>query len=59
MLQGPVAEAIERAMHAEGLLLDIRNLVLLRLNRDAHWLNRISPVGPTQSPVTVQIQGQP
>jgi len=37
-LKGDVADAINRAMHAEGLLQDVRERVLQRLARDAPWL---------------------
>ena len=37
-LQGPVAAVLEKAMHAEGLLTDVRTRVLQRLASDAPWL---------------------
>lgn len=37
-LQGSAAEAIDKAMHAEGLLVDIRQKVLTRLAQEAPWL---------------------
>jgi hypothetical protein len=43
-LHGTVAEAIDRAMHAEGLLLDIRRKVLERLAGDAPWLAEVQPL---------------
>jgi hypothetical protein len=33
-----VAEAVEHAMHMEGLLLDVRTAVLRRLAVEAPWL---------------------
>ena len=38
-LQGDIAQSIDRAMHAEGLLQDIREKVLQRLAKDAPWLD--------------------
>lgn len=43
-LPGPVGEAIDAAMHAEGLLRDVRERVLIRLYRDAAWLAAVRPV---------------
>jgi hypothetical protein len=37
-LQGSAAEAIDRAMHQEGLLVDVRQRILRRLANDAPWL---------------------
>ena len=44
-LHGDVAEAIDRAMHAEGLLLDVRHKVLQRLAQDAQWLSQVTRAG--------------
>jgi len=40
---GSSAAAIDAAMHAEGLLVDIRNKVLSRIQRDAPWLFAYEP----------------
>jgi hypothetical protein len=42
-LHGTVADTIDRAMHAEGLLLDIRRKVLERLAQDSPWLADVQP----------------
>jgi len=39
VLQGPLAATLDKAMHAEGLLQDIRQRVLQRLASDAPWLS--------------------
>jgi hypothetical protein len=44
ILTGSAADAIEAAMHAEGLLLDVRTQVLRRLAKDAPWLFAAAPV---------------
>lgn len=41
-LRGPVADAVDKAMHAEGLLIDVRKRVLQRLAKD--------PLFPTSAP---------
>jgi hypothetical protein len=46
ILQGPAADAVEAAMHAEGLLLDVRTKVLRRLAKDAQWLFTAAPDDP-------------
>jgi hypothetical protein len=38
ILTGPAADAIEAAMHQEGLLYDVRTKVLRRLAKEAPWL---------------------
>jgi hypothetical protein len=47
-LTGPVATALDAAMHAEGLLVDVRQKVLRRLKQDSEWLEapEISGVYP-------------
>jgi hypothetical protein len=42
-LTGAVAQAIDTAMHAEGLLHDVRIKVLSRLAKDAPWLAFAEP----------------
>ena len=42
-LAGDAALVIDRAMHAEGLTVDIRQRVLARLHRDAFWLSYARP----------------
>lgn len=37
-ITGPASNAIDAAMHAEGLLVDVRRKVLQRLSRDNPWL---------------------
>jgi hypothetical protein len=37
-LQGPLAQTLDKAMHAEGLLIDQRQRILQRLKDDAPWL---------------------
>ena len=37
-LQGPVANVLEKALHAEGFLIDQRTRILQRLAQDAPWL---------------------
>jgi hypothetical protein len=44
-LSGMAAQAINAAMHAEGLLADVRGQVLARLHRDAPWLAYAVPPG--------------
>jgi hypothetical protein len=43
LLTGAAADAIEHAMHAEGLLLDVRTQVLRRLAKEAPWLFAAAP----------------
>ena len=38
LLTGPVATALNAAMHAEGLLIDARERVLRRLKQESEWL---------------------
>jgi hypothetical protein len=37
-LAGPIADAIDEAMHKEGLTVDIRRNVLIRIRQDSRWL---------------------
>ena len=59
-IKGSVAEAVDRAMHAEGLLVDIRKRVLERLWKDAPWLAFVEtpepPTGTTTGSTKVTIR---
>jgi hypothetical protein len=55
MLTGPAADAIEAAMHMEGLLLDVRTSVLRRLAREAPWLFAARPTSPVIDRVEIMV----
>jgi hypothetical protein len=48
-LSGPAAEAIDAAMLLEGITVDLRKAVLVRLQREAFWLSCVYP--DNQAPV--------
>lgn len=50
-LTGAAASALDRAMHMEGLLPDIRQRILSRLASDAAWLKDARPPAPQVEPV--------